>query len=258
MAIAVQLAGVGVRFRRRGHRARLLGLRGPSFWALDGVDLAVEAGEALGVIGGNGSGKTTLLQTIAGVIPPTVGHVSASGRVSALVELAAGVSRDLTARENLQLQGVLLGMSRAELRARWEEMVAFTGLGDDVLDAPVRTLSQGMILRLGFSVIVHTDPRVLLIDEVLAVGDEAFQAQCVARVAVMREEGCALILVSHDLHLVERVCDRVGLLEQGRIEVVGPPSEVVEEYVRRSEERGEALPGRHEADPVPERRGSWR
>ncbi len=230
MGVAVEVAGLGVRFRRRGHRAKMFGLRGPKFWALQDIDFTVEPGEALGVIGRNGSGKTTMLQTIAGVIPPTVGAVSTAGRVSALVELSAGVSRDLTTRENLQLQGVLLGMSRAEVRSRWDEIVAFTGLGEDVLDAPVRTLSQGMILRLGFSIVVHTDPAILLVDEVLAVGDEAFQAQCVARVAELRRGGCAVVLVSHDLDLVARVCDRTALFELGRMTAIGPTDEVVDRY----------------------------
>ncbi len=234
MGVAVEVAGLGVRFRRRGHRAKLLGLSGPKFWALQDIDFRVEPGEALGIIGGNGSGKTTMLQTIAGVIPPTVGEVSTAGRVSALVELSAGVSRDLTARENLQLQGVLLGMSRVELRGRWDEIVAFTGLSDDVLGAPVRTLSQGMVLRLGFSIVVHTDPAVLLVDEVLAVGDEAFQAQCVARVAELRRGGCAVVLVSHDLELVRSVCDRTALLELGRLVAIGSNDDVIARHHRAS------------------------
>jgi lipopolysaccharide transport system ATP-binding protein len=227
MGVAVEIAGLGVEFRRRGHRAGPFGPRGPKFWALQDVSLTVDAGEALGIIGGNGSGKTTMLQTVAGVIAPTVGTVATAGRVSALVELSAGASRELSARENLQLQGVLLGMSRAELRARWDEIVAFTGLDDDVLAAPLRTLSQGMILRLGFSVIVHTNPAVLVVDEVLAVGDEAFQAQCIARVDSLRDDGCALVLVSHDLELVRRVCDRTALLQQGRLVAVGANEDVI-------------------------------
>jgi lipopolysaccharide transport system ATP-binding protein len=230
MGVAIEVAGLGVRFRRRGHRAKMLGLRGPKFWALQEIDFTVEPGEALGIIGGNGSGKTTMLQTIAGVIPPTVGTVSIAGRVSALVELAAGGSRDLTTRENLQLQGVLLGMSRAEVRTRWDEIVEFTGLGEDVLDAPVRTLSQGMILRLGFSIVVHTDPAILLVDEVLAVGDEAFQTQCVNKVGELRRGGCAVVLVSHDLELVARVCDRTALFELGRMTALGPTGDVVARY----------------------------
>jgi ABC-type polysaccharide/polyol phosphate transport system ATPase subunit len=234
MGVAVEVDGLGVRFRRRGHRAKLLGLRGPKFWALQDVSFTVEPGEAFGIIGRNGSGKTTMLQTIAGVIPPTVGEVSTAGRVSSLVELSAGASRDLTARENLQLQGVMLGMSRAEVRARWDEIVAFTGLSDDVLDAPMRTLSQGMILRLGFSIVVHTDPAVLLVDEVLAVGDDAFQAQCIDRVAELRHGGCAVVLVTHDLDLVHTVCDRTALFDAGRLAAIGPTEAIVRQYVEVS------------------------
>lgn len=234
MGVAIEVDKLGVNFRRRGHRATLLGLRGPRFWALRDVDFTVDPGEALGIIGGNGSGKTTMLQTIAGVIPPSEGGVLTAGRVSSLVELGAGLSRDLTARENLELQAILLGMTRAELRARWEAIVAFTGLADDVLEAPVRTLSQGMILRLGFSIVVHTEPSVLLVDEVLAVGDEAFQAQCVARVAELRHEGCAVVLVSHDLELVRRVCDRTALFELGRLIAIGPNDDVIARHHRAS------------------------
>jgi len=230
MGMAVELRGVGVRFRRRGHRQGILGLRGPRFWALRDIDLEVEAGRCMGVIGHNGSGKTTLLQVVGGVFRPDEGELRTAGRVSSLVELQAGVMRDLTGYENLTIQGVLLGLSRAELRQRYDEIVEFTGLSDDELASPVRTYSAGMTLRLGFSIVVHTEPDILLVDEVLAVGDEEFQAKCVDRVERMRRGGCAVILVSHDLDLVKQECDRAAVLHHGRLDFVGAVDEALVRY----------------------------
>ncbi len=230
MGSTIELRGVGVLFRRKGHRQGLFGLRGPTFWALRDIDLEVAAGEALGVIGHNGSGKTTLLQLVAGVFRATEGEVMTRGRVSSLVELQAGATRDLSGRENLLIQGVLLGMTRAELRSRHDEIVAFTGLTDAELDAPVRTYSAGMTLRLGFSIVVHTDPDVLLVDEVLAVGDETFQEHCIARVDELREQGCAVMLVSHDLDLVRKECDRVVVLSHGRLAFTGDTDHAIDHY----------------------------
>jgi ABC-type polysaccharide/polyol phosphate transport system ATPase subunit len=230
MAAAIDVRGLGVRFRRRGHRHGLLGLRGPTFWALRELDLAVAPGEALGVIGHNGSGKTTLLQTVAGVLRPTEGEVMTAGRVSSLVELQAGASRDLSGHENLLIQGVLLGMSRAELRGRYDDIAAFAGLTEDELASPVRTYSAGMGLRLGFSIVVHTDPDVLLVDEVLAVGDEAFQTQCFAKLDERRGAGCAVMIVSHDLGLVRRHCDRTIVLHHGRMAFEGGTPDAIERY----------------------------
>jgi lipopolysaccharide transport system ATP-binding protein len=194
------------------------------------VSLTVAPGRSLGVIGTNGSGKTTLLQVLAGVLRPTRGEVTVRGRVASLVDLSAGFHRDLTGRENVLVGGVLLGMSRAEVRARYDEIVAFSGLPADALDAPLSAYSAGMGLRLGFALVVHTDPDVLLVDEVLAVGDDHFRAQSLARVDELRAAGTALVLVSHDLGLVRARCDEVAVLERGELARVGSPEESVAYY----------------------------
>jgi ABC-type polysaccharide/polyol phosphate transport system ATPase subunit len=184
----------------------------------------------MGVIGGNGSGKTTLLQTVAGVILPIEGEVRVGGRIASLVDLSAGFHRELTGEENLLIGGVLLGLPRSEVKERWDDIVAFTGLSPDVLRSPLRTYSAGMGLRLGFSLVVHSLPDVLLVDEVLAVGDEDFRAKCMARVREMQDGGCAVLLVSHDLDLVCDACDRATLLVQGQVEAEGAPEVVVGRY----------------------------
>ena len=184
----------------------------------------------LGVIGRNGSGKTTLLQTVAGVILPLRGQVDTQGRVASLVDLSVGFHRELTGQENLMLGGVLLGISRASLRDRYDDIVAFAGLSPETLGSPLRTYSAGMGLRLGFSLVAHSDPGVLLVDEVLAVGDEEFRGQCIDRVNHLRTGGCAVLLISHDLELISHRCDRAITLHRGEIVDAGPPDEVVERY----------------------------
>ncbi len=208
------------------------GRRAEPWWGLREIDFSVERGEWFGVIGPNGAGKTTLLQTLAGVLQPTRGKVLTAGVVSSLIELTAGFHRELTGRQNLVLQGVLLGMRRRDVRARLDEIMAFSGLTDEVLDEPLRMYSAGMGLRLGFALAVHTDPAVLLIDEVLAVGDEAFRARCAAKVEELRDEGCAVVMVSHDLELVTKHCDRVGLLDSGQMKLIDEPQVTIVEYLR--------------------------
>ena len=233
----VAVDGLWEAYRRRGRSGWRR--RGDVTWALRNVSLAVPPATMLGVIGANGSGKTTLLQVLAGVLTPTRGTVSAPGRVSSLVDLSAGFHRDLTGHENLVIGGALLGVPRAELRRRYEEIVAFSGLAADALDAPLSSYSAGMGLRLGFSLVVHTDPDVLLVDEVLAVGDEAFQRRCVAEVELLQLGGCAVVLVSHDLALVRRHCDRVALLDRGELAAVGSPDEVVDRHLAAAVDRPE-------------------
>jgi len=230
-APAVVTSGLDVSYRRRsrlGWRRRGVATR-----ALQGIDLTVPRGGALGVIGGNGSGKTTLLQVVAGVIHPTAGSVTVTGDVASLVDLSAGFHRDLTGNENLLIGGVLLGLSRADVRARRDEVVAFSGLPPEALDWPLSSYSAGMGLRLGFALVVHSDPDVLLVDEVLAVGDDAFQTQCVARVDELRAGGCAVILVSHDMDLVRAHCDEVAVLERGELAMVGAPAEATAYHLDR-------------------------
>lgn len=204
--------------------------RGDSRMVLRGVTLAAAPGEMLGVIGANGSGKTTLLQTVAGVIPPLRGEVRVSGRVASLVDLSAGFHRELTGEENLLIGGVLLGVPRREIRERWNDIVAFTGLSPEALRSPLRTYSAGMGLRLGFSLVVHSVPDVLLVDEVLAVGDEDFRARCMERVRALQDDGCAVLLVSHDLPLITSRCDRAALLVDGAIDAIGSPDAAVARY----------------------------
>jgi ABC-type polysaccharide/polyol phosphate transport system ATPase subunit len=228
---SIVVDGVWEAYRRRtrlGWRRR-----GEPHWALRDVSVSVPGGGCLGVIGGNGSGKTTLLQVVGGVLRPTRGRVEVRGRLATLVDLSAGFHRDLTGRENLLIGGVLLGLSREEVRERLEEIVAFSGLDDDAVDAPLAGYSAGMGLRLGFSLVVCSRPDVLLVDEVLAVGDDAFQRRCLARIRELRDEGCAVMFVSHDMGLIREHTDETAVLERGELAMVGPPEEAVAYHVGR-------------------------
>jgi ABC-type polysaccharide/polyol phosphate transport system ATPase subunit len=225
---AVVASSLWEAYRPRGGRGWR---RGEPAWALRDVDLQVERGRCLGVVGGNGSGKTTLLQVIAGVLRPTRGEVAVRGRVASLVDLSAGFHRDLTGHENVLVGGVLLGLSRREVRERYDDIVRFSGLPADALDWPLSAYSAGMGLRLGFSLVVHTQPDVLLVDEVLAVGDAAFQHQCLQRVDELRAAGCAVIIVSHDLELVRDHCQEVGVLSAGELVALGPTDESLGRYL---------------------------
>jgi ABC-type polysaccharide/polyol phosphate transport system ATPase subunit len=238
---AVATHGLSVAYRTRtrlGWRRRHA-----DAWALRDVDLTVPPGRSLGVIGANGSGKTTLLQALAGVIRPTAGEVDTQGRVASLVDLSAGFHRDLTGHENLLIGGVLLGLGRAEVRERAEEIVAFSGLPDESLDWPLAAYSAGMGLRLGFSLVVHSDPDVLLVDEVLAVGDEGFQQQCVERVDALQAGGCAVVLVSHDMTLIRDHSDEVAVLDAGRVRLRGAPEEAIADHVADRRRHREMGPG---------------
>ena len=197
--------------------------------ALSDVSLAVPRGMTLGIIGQNGSGKSTLVRIIAGIYRPTAGTVSTRGRVSALIELGAGFHPEFSGRENIYVNGIILGLSKREIRRRFDEIVEFAGL-QEFIDSPVRTYSSGMYMRLGFSVAVHVDPDILLVDEVLAVGDEAFVHKCLDKMDEFRRQGKTLVLAGHDLALIERWCDAAILLERGRMMAEGPPGEVVAAY----------------------------
>ncbi|MGI8558379.1 MAG: ABC transporter ATP-binding protein [Solirubrobacteraceae bacterium] len=227
---------------------------GPPVWALADVTLSIAPGEAVGIVGSNGSGKTTLLRTVAGVLRPSRGQVVTRGRVSSLVDPEAGVPRDLTGRENLLLAGVLLGMRRAEVASRREEIAEFAGLSQSVLDSPLQTYSAGMALRLGFALVAHSQPSVLLVDEVLAVGDETFQLKCLAKVAELQKAGCAVMMVTHDLEMCVDHCQRVGLLDRGKLLHIGKPTEALELYRQRRTLDAEVdAAGAHQHDVQPHR-----
>jgi lipopolysaccharide transport system ATP-binding protein len=218
-----------------------------SFWALQGASFDVAQGESVGVIGKNGSGKSTLLQLVAGIVPPSAGEISVRGRVSALLELGAGFNPEFTGRENLHLNGALLGMSREEVEEALPRILDFAEIGDYV-DQLVKTYSSGMFVRLAFSMAVHSHPEVLIVDEALAVGDVYFQAKCQRRIEQLRSSGCSFLLVTHSVDTLSRLCDRGIVLEAGRVVRDGPVESAVREYLTRvfGPGRGSA------AGPVPE------
>jgi ABC-type polysaccharide/polyol phosphate transport system ATPase subunit len=216
------------------HLPRFLsGARRP-FVALDDVSLCVRRGESLGIIGPNGSGKSTTLRVMARITPPTSGTVTVNGRVSALLELGSGFHPQISGRENAILNAVLLGLTLAEARDVLPDIIAFSELGE-FIDQPMRTYSSGMYFRLGFSVAVHVRPEILLIDEVLAVGDAEFQKKCMDHIHALRRTGVTLVLVTHDMLSLPKFCDRGVLLEQGRITDEGSPQQVVHNYLARVE-----------------------
>jgi ABC-type polysaccharide/polyol phosphate transport system ATPase subunit len=205
--------------------------RGTDVWALKDVSFHVEPGSAIGLVGRNGSGKSTLLRLLSGIIKPTSGRVAVGGRVGALLELGAGFHPDLTGRENVQLQGSIHGLTRATIREKFDEIVAFAGL-EDFIDLPVRTYSSGMYMRLGFAIASHMEANVLLLDEVFAVGDEAFQRKCFGKIFEFKQRGGTIVFVSHDASAVERLCDRAVLLRDGGVLFDGPTHDAIVAYRR--------------------------
>lgn len=213
------------------------------YWALNDVSVQIRAGSTLGLIGHNGSGKSTLLKVIGGIIQPTTGQVRQRGRVAALLELGAGFHPDLTGRENVYLNASLLGLTREETGARFAEILEFSGIGD-FIDTQVKFYSSGMYVRLAFAVAVHTDPDILLVDEVLAVGDEAFQKKCMDKIEEFQKEGRSIIFVSHALGQIEELCDRVLLLDHGKVVFDGIPETAVERF-REILKEGSERDGQH-------------
>jgi ABC-type polysaccharide/polyol phosphate transport system ATPase subunit len=211
-----------------------------TFTALDGVSFEVPKGATFGVIGENGSGKSTLLKLLAGITKPTRGSLSVSGRVSALIELGAGFHPEISGRENVAINAIMLGLSRREVEQRFHDIVAFAEL-ERFIDSPVKTYSSGMYMRLGFAVAIHVEPDVLLIDEVLAVGDEAFTRKCLDKIAEFRRRGKTIVIVTHSLALVEKMCDEVLWLRQGRVADRGDPNRVVGAYLTHVAAGEEAL-----------------
>ena len=241
MMQAIQIENISKKYllRKEVHRtlkSTLLGLVKrqqvlQDFWALKALNITVENGETFGIIGANGAGKSTLLGIIANTIRPTEGKVTVNGRISSLLELGAGFHPDLTGRENIYLNGSILGLSRKYLDEKFHDIVAFAGLSD-FIDTPVKYYSSGMYVRLGFSVAVETDPDILLVDEVLAVGDESFRRKCLRKIADFHQAGKTIVVVSHDLDTVRKICDRVMLLAEGKTIEIGDPTRIIEEYSR--------------------------
>ena len=200
--------------------------------ALADVTLHIPPGQTVGIVGRNGAGKSSTLKVLAGIVPLDSGSVDIGGRIVSLLELGAGFGRDFSGRENILLGGALHGLSKVQIEEKLDDIIAFSELGD-FIDVPVKTYSSGMYVRLGFAIAAHLDADVLLIDEVLAVGDEAFQRKCEAQIAGQVEKGATLVLVSHDAALIERTCERVVVLDGGHVVFDGPSAEGMEYYHRQ-------------------------
>lgn len=235
-ANAIELRGVGKRYRKLEERATLLRSLLPfgrptrsDFWALRDVDLAVARGETVGVIGRNGAGKTTMLRLLAGVSAPTEGRVVVNGRVAPLIGVGVGFHREMSGRENVLVNGMLLGLTERQVRERFDAIVEFAELGD-FIDVPVKFYSSGMFMRLGFSVAIHTDPQVLLVDEVLAVGDQTFQVKCLDRMRQLQRDGTTIVLVSHSMHAVRLLCPRALVVHRGRLVFDGRTEDAIDRH----------------------------
>ncbi len=244
METAIEVQDLSKRYRlyRRRHQSvkeilvrRSLG-EWDDLWALRDVSFQVPRGQTLGVIGENGSGKSTLLKLLVGIIHPDAGTILARGRVSSLLELGAGFQPEYTGRENIYLYGALLGLRRREVREKFDAIVEFSELGS-FIEYPVKNYSSGMYMRLGFSVAVHLRPDILLIDEILAVGDASFQQKCFQHLNSLRRQGCTIVLVSHDLESVARFCERAIWLDRGHLRADGPSERTIEEYIEESSRR---------------------
>ncbi|HEY0872895.1 MAG TPA: ABC transporter ATP-binding protein [Vicinamibacterales bacterium] len=252
MSPAIELVNVSKVYRRFSQRKQFSTLKSALlsrslirdlspdevFPAVKNVTVSVPRGQTLGVIGRNGSGKSTLLKLVAGITKPTTGTVTVHGRISALIELGAGFHPEISGRENVFINGIMLGLTRREITRRFDEIVEFAEM-EDFIDAPVKTYSSGMYMRLGFAVAIHVDPDVLLVDEVLAVGDEGFTHKCLDKFAEFKRRGKTILLVTHALGMVERFCDDALWMDAGRMKVQGDPKRVVGAYitdVEKSEE----------------------
>lgn len=212
--------------------ARPAELKKEEFWALQDISFEIKKGEAVGIIGHNGAGKSTMLKHLCGIMRPTSGTIAVSGRLSALIEVGAGFHQDLTGRENIALNGVILGMTRAEIARKFEEIVEFSGLAE-FIDTPVKRYSSGMYARLGFSVAAHLEPDILVIDEVLSVGDFVFQAKGVQKMRQIAASGATVIFISHNLRAMADLCNRALLLRKGQLIEDGPTSHVIHTYMEQ-------------------------
>jgi lipopolysaccharide transport system ATP-binding protein len=243
-AIAIRAENLSKRFwlhtdRRTALKERLVRGRAPrgrEFWAIRDASFEIEEGSTFGLLGHNGSGKSTTLKVLAGIYRPTSGRVFVNGRVSALLELGAGFHGELTGRENIRLNGAILGMSRRQIDAAMEGIIDFAGIGE-FIDSPVKVYSSGMFVRLGFAIAVSLDPEILIVDEVIAVGDEEFQRKCFDHLFELRKRGTTIVLVTHALGLIQDLCDRAAWLDHGLVREIGPAREVVDSYLRDVNER---------------------
>jgi lipopolysaccharide transport system ATP-binding protein len=224
---SVQETLISVFGRRQKHTKKDL-------WAVQDLSFNLYPGQALGIIGRNGSGKSTVLKLIARILRPTSGQVTVHGRVSALLELGAGFHPDLTGRENIALNASVLGLSQQDVAEKFDQIVAFSELGE-FIDMPVKHYSSGMYMRLGFSVAIHVDPDILIIDEILAVGDQAFQTKCIDRIHEMHQSGVSIVFISHNLSIVQRMCSSLIWLENGHMRASGPTEEVANQYKYQSD-----------------------
>ena len=255
---AVTVEDVSKRFRlyrdRRTNLKEVVAARGrhnrhEDFWALREVSLEIARGSTYGLIGHNGSGKSTLLKLVAGIHRPTSGTITAHGRVSAMLELGAGFHPELSGRENIYLNGSILGMSRSQITASMDRIIEFSGLGDFV-DTPVKVYSSGMYVRLGFSIAVNLDPEILVIDEIIAVGDEEFQRRCFDHLHELRRRGVTIVFVTHSMPLVQSLCDSAAWLDHGRVRQTGPAAAVAGAYLREVNQAENEAAGIDVRDPA--------
>jgi lipopolysaccharide transport system ATP-binding protein len=252
--IAIEIRGVKKRFRRLNDRKtnvkelfssrRTRTKRYDDFWALKGIDIDIPRGKTFGLIGHNGSGKSTLLKLVAGIHRPTEGTIVHHGRISAMLELGAGFHPEMSGRDNIYLNGSILGMTRKQIDAAMDKIIAFSGL-EEFIDTPVKVYSSGMYVRLGFAIAVNLEPEILIVDEVIAVGDEEFQRRCFDHLYELRRRGVTIVLVTHSMALVADLCDEAAWLDGGTLKAVGPSRDVVDQYL--------AAVNRREADASPDR-----
>jgi ABC-type polysaccharide/polyol phosphate transport system ATPase subunit len=239
-SIAIRFDHVSKRYQLRRKLARGQfndAKRGEVFWALRDVDFQIERGETIGLIGANGAGKSTILKILSRVTVPSDGSFAVTGRLGALIEVGAGFHPDLTGRENVYLNGAILGMRKREIETKFDEIVAFSEV-EKFLDTPLKFYSQGMMVRLGFAVAAHIDPEILLVDEVLAVGDTAFQAKCLNKIAELKDQDKTIVLVSHTMPSILQHSSRVLWIDHGTIQQFGDPDQTVESYLRTVHSHG--------------------
>lgn len=201
------------------------------FWALKNINLNIYKGEKVGIIGVNGSGKSTILKIASGVIAPTEGKVHISGKISPLIELGAGFHPELSGRENIYLNGAILGLKNEEIEEKFESIVKFAEL-DDFIDTPVKHYSSGMYMRLGFAIAIHVEPDILLIDEILAVGDIGFQKKCLEKMEEFHQKGVTIVVVTHSMETINKFCERVVLVNNGKIIAEGKPNKIIDKYIK--------------------------